>query len=205
MKPVKKNIRRLKRKFDKERRIWSSLSDMRKRQLVETTRKQIDSFLQEQTKMNGQFKQWRKQQKALKKAERLRQKKLRKKQKKKKSKKANDTTMKAIYFLASTPPYWMPCSHSIGENLNIATVIYLTSHVHCSACTRLKVYVSVETSRLKWYLKQFIWQLSKNYEKKCAFWGFTIDFLLSKPWRRHVLTETWLLWFISERDVELSF
>lgn len=105
MKPVKKNIRRLKRKFDKKRRIWSSLSDMRKRQLVETTRKQIDSFLQEQTKMNGQFKQWRKQQKALKKAERLRQKKLRKKQKKKKSKKANDTTMKAIYFLASTPPY----------------------------------------------------------------------------------------------------
>lgn len=105
MKPVKKNIRRLKRKFDEKRRIWSSLSDMRKRQLVETTRKQIDSFLQEQTKMNGQFKQWRKQQKALKKAERLRQKKLRKKQKKKKSKKANDTTMKAIYFLASTPPY----------------------------------------------------------------------------------------------------
>lgn len=94
MKSVKKNIRRLKRTFDKERRKWSSLSDVRKRQVVETTRKQIDNFLQEQTKMNGQFKQWRKQQKALKKAERRRQKKLRKKQKKKKSKKSKKAKSK---------------------------------------------------------------------------------------------------------------
>lgn len=94
MKSVKKNIRRLKRTFDKERRKWSSLSDVRKRQVVETTRKQIDNFLQEQTKMNGQFKQWRKQQKALKKTERRRQKKLRKKQKKKKSKKSKKAKSK---------------------------------------------------------------------------------------------------------------
>lgn len=105
MKSVKKNIRRQKRTFDKERRKWSSLSDVRKRQVVETARKQIDSFLQEQTKMNGQFKQWRKQQKAVKKAERLRQKKLHKKKKKsKKSKKAKSKTAKYNIFINSTTP-----------------------------------------------------------------------------------------------------
>lgn len=104
MKPVKKNIRRLKKTFDKERKKWGTLSDARRRQVVETTRKQIDSLLQEQTKMNGQFKQWRKQQKALKRAEKLKQKKLKKLRKKqtrkktKKSKKAKTKTAKNNAF-----------------------------------------------------------------------------------------------------------
>ena len=101
MKKVKKNIRRLKRTLDSKRRNWITLKHSRKHQIVEATRKEIDSLLQEQTKMNAQFRQWRRQEKIRKRAERRSR---GKKQLRRKKKKTKARTNEA-FNITAVPPF----------------------------------------------------------------------------------------------------
>lgn len=104
MKTLKFNIKLLKGTFDTERRKWVSLSEKQKQQTVETTRKKINNLAQQQSKMISQFKQWRRQQKAAKRAEKLKQKKLRQKQRsqRKKSRKNKMNRGKIVLLTNNT-------------------------------------------------------------------------------------------------------
>ncbi|XP_061194302.1 uncharacterized protein LOC133202477 [Saccostrea echinata] len=104
MKTLKSQIKSLKATFDTERRKWVNLSETQKQQTVETTRKKINNLAQQQSKMISQFKQWRRQQKAAKRAEKLKQKKLRQKQRsqRKKSKKRKITRSKIVLLTNNT-------------------------------------------------------------------------------------------------------
>ena len=104
MKKVKKNIRRLKRTLDSKRRNWLTLKHQRKHQIVVATRNEITSLLQEQTKMNAQFKQWRRQEKIRKRAERRKEGSRGKKQLKRKKKKTRARTNEAVNITA-VPPF----------------------------------------------------------------------------------------------------
>lgn len=101
LKKVKKNIRRLKKTLDSKRRNWITLKYSRKHQIVEATRKEIDSLLQEQTKMNAQFRQWRRQEKIRKRAERRSR---GKKQLRRKKKKTRARTNEA-FNITAVPPF----------------------------------------------------------------------------------------------------